>query len=165
MCSHEKKQYERNHSKRSNQGCLVKNTYFFLPGFRLLLAWHSYTKLVQQVHTSVSCIYCVHNQHTFLRQHCDSNIHHTLNYFRESSILPFSLLVLFFQVMIARVKHPSLLKVILGKTWNETECWQKPFRAKFRRRKKPTYIQACIGRRKIQLFHALAGIQRCIKLA
>lgn len=55
-----------------------------------------------------------------------------LNCFREFSILPFSPPVLFFQVMIARVKHPSLSKTILGKRGNETEFWQKPFRVKFR---------------------------------
>jgi len=66
--------------------------------------------------------------------------------------------------MIARVKHPSLSKIIWGKAQNEAEFWQKPFRAKLRGEKKTNpYVQACV-RRKIQLFHRLAGIWRCIKL-
>lgn len=121
-------------------------------------------QVVQQVHRSVSPVQVCKMDTPSFGNIVTIIFIILLNY---SSILPFSPPVLFFQVMMTRVKHPSSSKIILGKTWNETEFWQKPFRVKFRGDlppSPPAYIKACVGRRKNQLFHALAGIWRCIKL-
>lgn len=44
------------------------------------------------------------------------------------------------------------------------KCFGRSLLGKVYREKTPTYIQACVGRRKVQLFHAVVEITRCIKV-